>query len=396
MQAPGQLDDLDAAGLDAWARRIDNCVTSIVAGLTDGPNPYVVHPPNEFTTAHTTVDWTGLPARPVVCLSRAHALELLDHANPHEQQGRALHEEYVEWRVVRDDTDIQRIEFTTELSDYWRVLAAYQPRRALELVTEFARAPVNPIDLYPGCDPFDSTTTVEQREAAFVEAMLADESPSPYNDGRSAITFMAQRSNTLSALVNLVLIATRPTVTLDASDASVRCVTCDEIIPLLGGAAQSGRQSDPILVERVIRFAYEGRLIAFDDPLGVYIQGFETHRLRTPDGQPITNEWLTLSRGHGPLQPDGIARWQRLTLEPPAGNDTRVSELVDVATEQPIRYGGQVADLVRVAVVFRVSDPDHGPVGPLTPTQPAATPFDEACGCSDLRERWTAYLAERR
>jgi hypothetical protein len=33
---------------------------------------------------------------------------------------RRLQEEYVEWRVVRDDVGIRRVELTTELSDYWR------------------------------------------------------------------------------------------------------------------------------------------------------------------------------------------------------------------------------------------------------------------------------------
>jgi hypothetical protein len=33
---------------------------------------------------------------------------------------RRLQEEYVEWRFMRDDMRIRRVELTTELSDYWR------------------------------------------------------------------------------------------------------------------------------------------------------------------------------------------------------------------------------------------------------------------------------------
>jgi hypothetical protein len=33
---------------------------------------------------------------------------------------RRLQEEYVEWRVVRDDVGIRRVKLTTELSDYSR------------------------------------------------------------------------------------------------------------------------------------------------------------------------------------------------------------------------------------------------------------------------------------
>ena len=42
----------------------------------------------------------------------------------------------VEWRVVRGtDGRIRRVELTTELRDYWTVLAAYEPGRALGFAT---------------------------------------------------------------------------------------------------------------------------------------------------------------------------------------------------------------------------------------------------------------------
>ncbi len=74
----------------------------------------------------------------------------------------------------------------------------------------------------------------------------------------------------------------------------------------------------------------------------------------------------------------------------------RVSDLVDVATEQPIRHGGQVAELVQVAVVLRVSDTDVEPPGTLAPTELAQTVADEARRCPEIRQEWDDYLAEVR
>jgi hypothetical protein len=120
------------------------------------------------------------------------------------------------------------------------------------------------------------------------------------------------------------------------------------VIPLLGGTAVAGRASDPVIVERLGRLAFERRLVAFDDPVGVYVQGVEHTRLRTPEGSPVPPEWFAASRGVA-------GRHQRLVLEVPAGEGFRVSDLVDAATERPIRHGAQIAELVQLRVPLRTS-----------------------------------------
>jgi len=400
MNEPGGLDELGDAGRAAWTRRVEDGIAEVMTDLgLDSPHRFVLSAPDERTRRRTAIDWPGLPLRPVECLTRHQALALLDWT-PSGSEGhiRRLQEEYVEWRVVRDDVGIRRVEFTTELSDYWRVLAAFDPQRTLDLVASFAGQPsVDPQAVYRGCDPFSSSSTPEEREAAFAGAMLTDEDPSPYNDGRTAITCMAQRTNTLRALVQLVFVATNPRVVQDPLSGRIRCLTCDEAIPLMDGAAQAGRASDPVLVERLIRLAYEGRFVAFDDPLGVYIQSVESTRLRTPDDEPVPGDWFTFERGKTASQTtDGRPRWQRVTFEPPDDSGLHVSDLVDVATEQPIRHGGQVADLVQVALVLRVSDPDVEPPGTLEPTELAQGVAENALRCPDIRLQWDDYLAEAR
>jgi hypothetical protein len=344
LRAPGSLAELGPAGAQAWEDRVGGLLRAL-------PRDSLLQPaPSADTPGLTAPDWTGFPTRVAECLTRAQALRLLDRT-------RALQEEYVEWRVVRDGDTIRRVELTTELADYWRVLAAHEPERTLELVAEFAGE--RPADVHDGLDP---------------QALLTG----PYNDGTHAICCMVQRSNTLEALLALAAAATTPRIVRDVVSGRLRCLTCDESIPMFEGAAQLGRSSDPVLVERFGRLAFEGRLVALDDPVGVYIAGVEQTRLRTPDGEPVPSEWFQLTRGG-----------QRLVLAP---QGMAVSDLVDVATEQPIRHGGQIAELVQLKLRLRVSEP--GVVGsempePVELERAAADPRD----CAEVRRKHEAFLS---
>ncbi len=50
------------------------------------------------------------------------------------------------WNVRRDGC-LQRVEPTTELSDYWRALAAHEPERAVEVAAELVGREVFPGEL---------------------------------------------------------------------------------------------------------------------------------------------------------------------------------------------------------------------------------------------------------
>jgi hypothetical protein len=376
MDEPGGLRDLDETGRAAWEEAVMRCLR---AASPAGGHPFVIPVADERTAQVTGPDWTGLPVRVVDCLTRARALPLLD-------SDRRLQEEYVEWRTVRDRGGaIRRVELTTELRDYWRVLAAHEPERTVELVGELTGRAVRPRDVYgisapAGRDP-------AEREKAFAATMVAR--PNPLNDGRSGICFMSHRGNDLRSLVTLVAVAAIPCVVRDAAGGRARCATASEAIPLLGRAAVAGRASDPVIVERVGRLAFERRLVAFDDPVGVYIQGVEHTRLRTPDGSPLPPEWFAASRGTSAgASPDGRARHQRLVLEVPAGEGFAVSDLVDVATERPIGHGAQVAELVQLRALLRMSAPGVAPAHAALEARPRVR---RAVPCRDVRE-----LAARR
>jgi hypothetical protein len=341
---------------EAWARRVAHTFERTVDTVPTAP-PLLARPTGE-TPDVATIDWIGLPARVVECLGRDRALGLLDWKGRSGDEGRRrLQEEYLEWRVVRSGARIERVELTTELGAYWRVLAAHDPHQTLDLVARFARAEsVTASEVYGEFDALGDVTP-QAREEAFAATML--QGRSPYNSGLEAICCMVQPTNTLGAILRLAVAAGGCGVVDDGSSGR-RSMTCSEAIPTLAGAAQDGRASDPLLVERVARLAFERRPVALDQPLGIYIHGVEASRLRTPDGDPVPVEWFDLSRGLSAEGcPDGQPRYQRLVFEVPAEAGFAVSDLLDVATEQPIRFGGQIAELVDLVLLLRIGERDQ-------------------------------------
>jgi len=325
----------------------------------------------------TTPDWTAFPTRVAGCLTRSRALTMLDRLpTANSIGGRALQEEYAEWRVVRDGEDIVRVELTTELPDYWRTLARHQPQRLLELVTELSRADaIDPAAVFGELD-FERTDP-DGREAAFAAAMLDPERASAYNDGRLGICCMVHPSNGAAALASLIAAAAVPREV--GAAAGPRAPSIAELARDLGSAVQAGRASDPVIAERVAQLAHDGATLSLSRPLGVHIASVQHTRLRTPAGESVPQNWFHLSRfagGGGPARP------QRLTLEVPPEAGFAVSDLVDVATEQPLRRGGEVARLVQLATSLDVLPSTSRPTRMRVP---AGAPERSSWACETLR-----------
>jgi hypothetical protein len=388
----GQRNTRSPAG--AWAARVEAAF-----GACDHPQSFVLAP--HAAMGRSTIDWIALPARVVGCLGRERALALLDWRGRFGDEGRRrVQEEYLEWRCIRDtDGRMARIEFTTEFAERWETLAATDPDRLCERVAELADEPqasVPASEIFGDARP--GTATPDELARGFQTTMVAGRSP--YNAGPKAICCMVQPTNTLEAMVALAAAASAcPAV---KSRGHHRAMTCSEAIPILGGAAKDGRASDPLLVERIGRLAFEHRQVAFDDPVGTYIGGVEHGRLRTPDGESVPIEWFTFSTAEGAtVDPtDSLARPQRLVLEIPPGERMSLSDLSDVATEESLRFGGQVAELVQVVLALRA-----GPAGMVEPTAggerlirldgggASSAPQDGAC--NDIETHLAEFEASR-
>jgi hypothetical protein len=382
------LNDLDAYGQTAWQRRTVDYVGDAIAQYGSPAGAFRADLAD--ASARASVQWTAFPERVAACLGRRGALELLD-ARPGMPGGRALQEEYAEWRVVRHGSQIKRVELTTELPDYWALLAVQNPQRLLALVAEFAgEDEVCAADVFGDAAALNDDTSPAEREHAFRKRML-EAGRSPYNDGRRAICCMRQQSNSLFSAAALTAAALVPRAVVDPLDKRLRALRCDEAIRLFRlGLAELGRASDPLLVERLGQLAFEGRAVALDLPVGVYIQSVARGRLRTPDGARLDDDWFRFSRGG--VDADGRNRFRRLVVEAPAGCDWCVSDLVDVATESRIRFGGEIADLVSVVLIFRVS----GEGALASPVKPARLrPAPGLQGCGELKAVQAAFRQKR-
>lgn len=384
MAAPGGLIELGEE-LGRW----DAHVAKLTASLEPPPNLTRADLTN--ATELRVPDWPAVPIRARACLGEARADRLCDaRAHSGETGRRLFQEEYAEWRVLSDEDGPTRFELTTELGDYWTLLARHQPDRLLELVAEFARAPsLEAIEVFGEPDPRLGDSAEDIRAEAFSRRFLgrslSDEKwrglPAAFNNGERAITCLSRRDNSLFALVNLVVASTVPLRVRDRQDGELRFPSGSEAIPELAeGAAQDCRASDPLVVERIVRLATEGRLIRFDDPIGIYIAAVQSQDLLDPDGQPIPDEWVELTR-QGPPLDDGLARHQRLTLEVPRGVGFKLSDVVSRRSGEKIRWGAQVAELIELAVYLRVGEAGSVPAQTslLPPSDPEPCPGRPEC-----------------
>lgn len=394
MRAPGNLEELDAESQPAW----DEAIAAVIAELrsNDWWSEFVTDDQAQIPEVRAP-DWPAFPVRIATCLGWQRALELLDWRPAGEGDvGRFRHqEEYLEWRVVKERETIRRIEMTTELREYWEVLAAHHPRKMLELVAEFAsEASVPCTAVYGSTDPFGAGVDAKARAEAFARTMLPSpagdddgrdvlQGVSPYNNGLKAICCLIHRFNRLLDLIRLVSTSAHPLLVRDPVTERIRFPSGSEAIAGLQPrppVALDGRNSDPLIVERVVRFATEGRRIGFDDPLGIYIRDFQHHELALPDGKPLPAAWfepegareaIRFGRGVGPKQAaDGRPRYQRLVLELPDDAGMLLGDLIVRRTGERIRFGGQLAALTQLGVYVRTSpgqeDVAHSPRSPVT------------------------------
>ena len=123
--SPGGLQELNATALRVWNDMINRQISRQTASRFFRANPDDI--PNGQEIA--SVRWSGAPAEPRFCLNREWAQRLSDWGirGRHE-----THNEYCEYRVVTA-VDAQgrirpkRVEFTSELREYWVVLAMHDP-----------------------------------------------------------------------------------------------------------------------------------------------------------------------------------------------------------------------------------------------------------------------------
>jgi hypothetical protein len=381
---PGNLNDLTGAGAQEWNTLV--AARHQTAIQSSGTRHFVVQN-SSMTQPPIAVDWDGIPIRVQTCLkSRSKAMRLSDWTAGNGDRGRAIcHEEYMEWRTVRNGAGkITRVEITTEVQEYWITMARHNPTRLLSLVARFAGEQSVPFQqVYGSVNPDAPGVTPADREAGFRSMMLPEDDTnpprSPYNNGQKAISFLYQGVNTLGAAITLAAFAGFPHAAAVGNTGQLRPLTGSEAIASTRQAAVDCRNSDPTIVGAVIGQAFNGKQVALNDPAGLYITNVDFGRLRRPGPQspapePVPEEWFNLQRGSASA--DGKQRFQRLVFEVPAGLPFVVGDLIDSQTNETINFGWQVAQLVKVGLYVSVGADVPG-------SSPKAVALRDAQKCAD-------------
>lgn len=388
---PGLLNDLSGLGQNEWENYVRDELTE--AKQASNSSQLVFPSDTDLLDDVIIVDWKGLPVRIRECLQSTNKTQrFLDWTQNGQPFGRIFgaHEEYLEWRVIRDSLDrIVRIEFTSETPEYWRILAKHHPMRTLRILADFAgeNDPAKALDVYGVNDPL--SLSVEERESAFVSMMFpASGNPnirSPYNNGQKSIAFMTVGPNTLHAAVNLAAFAAVPYVKM-VGDEKVP-LTGREAIRFTRQAAQDCRDSDPTIVGTVVEAAAQQRKISLFNPLGLYIADVDSASILMPDGEtPIPLDWFTFQRGSKVMNGGStISLSQRLVFEVPEALGLKISDLIDENTDKPIEFGAQIASRVTVALYALASAENTTAVPLIEVTTGNVPPCREEPACGDVK-----------
>jgi len=303
---PGYLEDLDAAGRQAWHQLISDLMDRAKTG--DPTIPFNAPRPQFFNPAQIDigpgaatedVQWTAFPR--VVALQSA-----TDHQRwKKADSSREVQDEYCEWSVKRNaENKITTIVFTCEGPEYWRLLARHNPAKVLELY----RTHVDPSVAHD--DLFDSDGRYIARNR--------------WNDSvSSGAMHLIQRNNTLGDEVE---IAGAASIVRSKADGSLMTDTRELIECGQYGVIE--RNSDPVIGARVNYHARNRSDVTIADPVGVYFAGLDTQRWATPDGTDPGTFWRYTRGDRG--------RYVRAVLEVPADN-LRAWRRHDRRQSDPIR-----------------------------------------------------------
>jgi hypothetical protein len=393
---PGQADAAPSVVRNAWNAQIQAIFNSFVQRH---PGTFLVSDPATLVDGRTVraVRWASAPAVPLDCLNRDESLtrSLCDFGI----RGRhVLHNEYLEYMVIqRQDATgrmrPKRVVMTTELREYWTILAVQAPEFCRDLASGLVGRPLEWPDLYgPGVtDPLELSEDERLRRFSVEVAgdgggdVIGVPSQPRGRLNTENLLFMTHPINGLDDLIFIVMFGAKPYVVRRA-DGTLRDPTKFEIFG--NGNPLACRNADPGAATAASAQARSGRKLAFANPLGMYI-------LTEPDvlrqqfflndaaESEIPEEWIRLSRGQ-----DGMH--QRLEFGPDDENNLFLDD-IQVATGaqvSAVRGGYDVAKKVEVGPLLLVErEPSVNPVRPVLVAEiPEAErrPCSQSPECADI------------
>lgn len=389
-EVPGRADNVSADVLNAWnaainrehRRQMDNGLGSRFFSI----DPAAI--PNSKTV--DSVKWFANPAEPEFCIDATAARQLSDWG----ARGRAnVQNEYCEYAVIfATDSEgkrrPKRVEITTELREYWLIVATLDPDLMLRMATEVLGFTPPFADLYGADDPH--AMTPQQRMSAFTRLVAgAPGQPPTGKINTEHALFMTHTINGLDDLVYVVMFGALPYAKATGGGVPKKA-TRDEIFRAAGATHLACRHADPGAAMGAYEQVFEGRTIALANPLGMYIRPFSTEDFQFK-GAEIPQRWVRSSRGQGNLV-------QHIVFGPDDADDAFLDEikLVEGEQEQELTGGYQIVKQLEVGPLVVVGQPSEIARGEFRIIQANSQQIlcQQADICQLMRTLKAAYDAE--
>jgi hypothetical protein len=395
---PGNADSVSTQILNAWNETIQQQYERLAPDLGSrffGIDPQTVPSP----TPTTAVKWFADPAEPVGCIDREYARLLSDW----DIRGRhALHNEYAEYHVIqRPDPNTgrprnKRVEVTTELREYWVCVARQDPDAVRSMAGTILGTPPAWQDLYGVADP--TQLTPAQREVAFCRlvaghgndpALTAQGVPAqpigPLNTEHAL--FMTHPINGLDDLLYIVMFGAKPYAR--RVNNQLVPATRNQIFRAFGVEHLACRHADPAAAIGAHAQVFNGRTVAFANPLGMYLINF-AKGIFLYQNQAVSDAWVWFSRGQTDL-------YQRLEFGPPDDHPAFLDEIeVDVGgVPQRLTGGYQILQQLEVGPVVLISPPSVVGAQDYVILNTSTAPINcrEAGICPEIRALQAEYEA---
>jgi hypothetical protein len=370
---PGFADAVPDEVVSAWNRQIESEFNKQADRFG---SRFMVLDPSTIPNSQTTdaVKWVGSPAEPEFCQNVDVARQLSDFGDRGRQ---ILHNEYLEYYIVyRSDESgnfrPKRVEITTELREYWVLLAVNAPKQMQAIAQDILGRYIPFSEFYGAGVTNPYSLSPQQRETLFCQYVAGDgKGASPI--GRLNLDnalFMGHPINGLDDLIYIVMFGTIPRRV--KVNGSFRQAELYEIFRQAGTTYLACRHADPAAATIAHKAASEGRTIAFANPLGMYIHTFSADNFFL-DEEPIPQSWIKYSRGKPGL-------YQRLEFGPSDAEPFFLDDIkmIESTRERQVTGGYDIAAKVEVGPIIIV-----GEATPIADDEYQTIPSEEPINCRE-------------
>ncbi len=303
-------------------------------------------------------------------------------------------DEYLEWEVAQDGRSVA---FVSEGYDYYSALFAENEQAVVDLYREHTgNGSITADDLRA---PNGIVRWFDDGGRRLV-AQRGEFNPRNRFNSDGGIVHLSHRANSLSAEVFLA--GNSALARLKADGTLLKGADAEELLCCNRGG-EPNRNSDPIISKAAYAQLLLGKRYTLANPVGLYIADVRFDALLMPNGtDPVPREWWHDVRGSG-LGDPATSRVLRLELRIPDDEtfDGRPLRLGDLRISGgPLRYPGQLAELVSVHLFVTAWSREGGGTGPQVPCRgtccarggsPLLFPTSSSCG-GDFSDKFPGLI----